>query len=199
MCILVSRTKSLSLSSGINLKMVELGVPTCIPMITKYHASLTPTLIRILQSGLPEFEDLSDEATSPTKSRSSASHFNSDEEHGTKDKATYADETKCNVCTLVENLIRGDVAFQARIAPELKTTLPVLLRHAKQLSASSGSMPNPITRTGSSSGEYAKPSTKVGQPTSKELQRQYLGRSSSIADVTTSLDNAATSLLNNIT
>ncbi|TPX39303.1 hypothetical protein SeMB42_g06383 [Synchytrium endobioticum] len=141
------------------LSLMASNVSSCIPMITKYSASLIPTLIRILQNGLSEFENHVEPA-SPMKSRSSATQFKSDEEHSDKEKITYSDEVKCNVCTLVDTLINGDAVFKSRIAPDLKTILPVLLNHAKQSSSSSGGATNTVIKTSSPSGEYAKPSTK---------------------------------------
>ncbi|TPX38360.1 hypothetical protein SmJEL517_g00347 [Synchytrium microbalum] len=184
------------------LSLIATSVPSSIPIITKYSASLIPTLIRILQSGLPEFA----EHTQPKESKPSrnSGHFK-DDVGGDKEHTVYSDETKCNVCTLADTLIKRDAAFKARISEDLKTTLPALLKVVKA-SPSASSAENPISPTTSihTTAEYSKRGTVGsggGQPTQKELQRQLgggLGRAMSVVDIAMSLENAANSLLGNI-
>ncbi|KAJ3038533.1 Rap1 GTPase-GDP dissociation stimulator 1 [Rhizophlyctis rosea] len=64
--------------------------PEAIPRITRYHTSLTPTVVQILQSGLPD-ED---------KAAHEVAH-------------EYADEAKVNVCILARALIQGDSKYFA--------------------------------------------------------------------------------------
>ncbi|KAJ3055918.1 Rap1 GTPase-GDP dissociation stimulator 1 [Rhizophlyctis rosea] len=77
--------------------------PDAIPRITRYYASLTPTLIQILRNGLADEEKAAHEVAHE-----------------------YADEAKVNVCILARALIQGDADFRAKISSELRPVLEKL-------------------------------------------------------------------------
>ncbi|TPX57100.1 hypothetical protein PhCBS80983_g04062 [Powellomyces hirtus] len=87
----------------IALVLVTDAIPESVAIITRYHASLIPTMVKILSSGIRPVAD------------------------GEEPPHVYADEVKANVCTLLRALVGSDDAFKDRLdQASLKSTLQTL-------------------------------------------------------------------------
>ncbi|KAJ3163055.1 hypothetical protein HDU86_002224 [Geranomyces michiganensis] len=136
------------------LVLITDAVPGAIKAITAYHASLIPTLVKIIASGTEQAEIATDgiDAQPPH---------------------VYADEAKANVCILLRALVAADEEFRARLeATNLKSTLIALHASARASSAASpvtasaaaqiaGSPVSPSSPSRSSTGQFAPVATPM--------------------------------------
>ncbi|KAJ3286654.1 Rap1 GTPase-GDP dissociation stimulator 1 [Borealophlyctis nickersoniae] len=156
--------------------LVTNGYPAAIPRVARYHTFLVPALIKILKSGIAE----DDNGTAGPRFATPG------------ETQEYKDETKVNVCLLLEALCKGDDEFRTRVSSDVE---PIVNRLNAAVSASSPatspashvqahheqivaptSPPLPISRTSTKS---AKNLTESG-PSRKELQLS-MGRGAQVS------------------
>ncbi|KNC97857.1 uncharacterized protein SPPG_06853 [Spizellomyces punctatus DAOM BR117] len=101
--------------------LVADAYPEAIPRITRYSASLIPTLIDILRSGIQGIETAKD-----------------------AQEYEYADEAKANVCVLLQSLISRDDDFAKRLQ---QTALKEILTSLHKSSKAHPSVPHPAPPT----------------------------------------------------
>ncbi|KAI8822699.1 armadillo-type protein [Fimicolochytrium jonesii] len=109
--------------------------PDSITAISKYHASIVPTVVKILTSGLETGDGGAGggvEAADPTTNPADPAY-------------TYADESKTNVCVLLQALARTNDEFRDRLlAAGIKPVLDALRKQAPETASAPAQQERPL-------------------------------------------------------
>ncbi|KAJ3130471.1 hypothetical protein HK098_000036 [Nowakowskiella sp. JEL0407] len=139
--------------------------PELVSRVTRYHHSLSPTIMKILASGVIDNVDAI-EAESDVKFVDPAS-----------DKPQeYNDKIKVNTCMLLTALLHKDESFKTKIAPKLKIVLRALLSKVREHPADE-SPSRPTSSRPQRFGPVDRTSTKSAKPMLLENSKKEMNAS----------------------